>query len=100
MKFDWILTDLFHGKESSILMKTKNFYEQLFELINPNGWLIINCLTNDEKEIEQLTEYLKCIFNNKSYVFPIPEMMNKVLMVNKINDFNFPPEIEIYNTVE
>ena len=98
-KFDWVLTDLFHGDQSPDFVKSKGFYRQLFELIKPNGWLIINFLTNSSEEIETLGEYITSTFNKKCYVFPVPEMMNKILMVNKINDFSFPAEIEDCNTL-
>jgi len=96
-KFDWIMCDLFQGDQSPVLIKSQTLYKQLFELINPNGWLIINCLTQSDEEIEQLGTFLKHTFNNKHYVFSVPEMMNKVLMVNKINHFSFPEGIEECN---
>ena len=99
-KFDWILSDLFDGEQSPVLAKRQILYKQLFEMINPNGWLIINCLTDSDEEIEQLGKSLKLIFNNKYYVFAVPNVMNKIVMINKIKDFDFPLEIETYNSAK
>ena len=97
MKFDWILSDLFDGEQAPILAKRQALYEQIFEIINPDGWLIINCLTDSDEEIEQLGEYLKHLFNNKYYVFSVPNVMNKIVMINKIKDFDFPQHIQSQN---
>jgi len=100
MKFDWVLSDLFDGEQSPILGKRLALYEQLFAMINPDGWLIINCLTDNDEEIEQLGEFLKHLFNSKYYVFSVPNVMNKIVMINKIKDFSFPIEIESYNSAK
>lgn len=96
-RYDWIISDLFQGDQWPILMKNKPLFKQLFDLIKPNGWLIINSLIDNDEELAQLGDYLKQVFNNKHYIFAVPHMKNHILMVNKIPDFSFPEEIELWN---
>lgn len=96
-RYDWILSDLFHGDESPILIKNQILFKQLYDLINPNGWLVINCLLDNDEEVAILGSYLQKTFNNKHYIFAVPEMQNHILMVNKIADFSFPEDIELWN---
>jgi spermidine synthase len=96
-RYDWILSDLFQGDESPILIKNQRLFKQLYDLINPNGWLIINCLIDNDEEVMLLGDYLKQAFNNKHYIFAVPNMKNHILMVNKIEDFSFPEDIELWN---
>jgi spermidine synthase len=95
--YDWIISDLFQGDESPILIKNQRLFKQLYDLINPNGWLIVNCLIDNDEDVMLLGDYLKQAFNNKHYIFAVPNMQNHILMLNKIEDFSFPEDIELWN---
>ena len=98
-KFDWIMVDLFYGKNSPFLQDTDSFVKKLQKLINKEGWLIINMLTKDSDELAKVSQLLKSHFGKNVYLFAVPEMQNHIFLCknDESKNFFFPSEIEQHN---
>ena len=96
-KFDWLMVDLFHGEQSPVHNSPKGLFNTLFELIESDGWLIINVLTKEKAKLQQLSLLLSEFSGSKLYVYPVPEMQNHIFLLTKNVNFQFPDEIEQQN---
>ncbi len=96
-KFDWLMVDLFYGADSPMHKTPKAFLAKLTTLVAAKGWLIINILTKDKKELTELAETLKEVTAGKVHLFSVPEMLNHVFLVKLDQSFTFPEEITKHN---
>ncbi|NVK24654.1 MAG: hypothetical protein HWE10_06985 [Gammaproteobacteria bacterium] len=97
--FDWVMVDLFYGADSPLLKNTESFVKKLHKLVNDQGWLIINLLTNEKNQLKSITETVAETFAQKTFLFAVPDMQNHILMCKKSGSsiFTFPDEIEVHN---
>ena len=100
--YDWVMVDLFYGAESPFLQDTQRFVEKLQNLINIEGWLVINMLTKDDYELKKVTDILKNSFYGRTYLFAVPDMQNHIFLCkhDASNAFSFPPDIEQHNLAQ
>lgn len=96
-KFDWLMVDLFYGAESPIHKNPKAFLAKLASLVNKKGWLIVNVLTKDKAELNNLTETLKQVTASKVHLFAVPEMQNHIFLIKLSCEFCFPEQVEQHN---
>ena len=96
-QFNWVLTDLYIAEHALITSNNTRVLNQLYSLIAEGGWFIMNCLTDDINEIHLMGFQLSEIFNNKHYIFAAQQTENHIIMINKLDCFNFPQEIEAHN---
>ena len=72
-KYDYILIDLFNGKETIKGIYENNNFDKILKLLNEEGIIIINYIINDEYDrviIDKITKkvkYFKIIRNEKYY---------------------------------
>lgn len=96
-KFDWIMIDLYDGEDCAIIDR-HNLLAQCQKLLNENGWLIFNHLSNDATALSELSDELKNNYGKRPYLFPVPEMQNHIFMVRYGDqNFQFPAAIEQSN---
>lgn len=96
-QFDWILTDLYMADHALITSNNMSVLNQLHSLVAKGGWLVMNCLTDDVNELHLMGLRLSEVFNNKHYIFAAQQTENHIIMINKLDSFNFPKEIEAHN---
>lgn len=95
--YDWLMVDLFYGVESPIHQNPKAFLSKLSNLLNKEGWLIVNVLTKESEVLAELSNSLAEVTAGKVYLFAVPEMQNHIFLVKLSQDFQFPEEIEQHN---
>ena len=66
-KVDWLMVDLFYGVDSPIHDAPKAFIDKLVQLVNKDGWLILNVLTKDKSKLGRVQlVYLAELVNRES----------------------------------
>ena len=97
--YEWLIVDLFHGAESPINAKHKNFLQQVHLCLQGNGWLILNCLYPDADKRAGLVKQITQVFGHSPHMFAVPKMQNHILLIKKKEKFSFPSDIEQYNLI-
>lgn len=96
-QFDQLLVDLYHGQQSPLLQNSKPLLVQYHQLLSVNGWLVINCLTNEKSILQRLTDELTEVFGQAPKLFAVPGMLNHIFMLKKASPYNFPADVEAHN---
>ena len=108
-QFDWLIVDLFAGADAPAQTKSDSFYRDLKELLNPGGWLIVNCLTDDKAQLNLLRESINNGFEISTVnqvlgvkAFAVPGQKNHIFLLKHQapetqTPFVFPKGIEQHN---
>ena len=82
-RFSWLMVDLFHGKETPLPALKVAFFNQLNQVVEPSGWLIINCLSDQTKDIQQLYDLISACTFEQIKVFAVPGQKNHIFLAQK-----------------
>lgn len=111
-KYDWVMVDLFNGSEAPVETTQSGFYANLNALLKPNGWLIVNGLTDEFESLKVLQSAINKAFNQSVKAFAVPGQKNHIFLLRKQSQplhsgqskemtrrraFNFEPDIEQHN---
>lgn len=81
--YDLVITDLFYAGRSSLNMLNREYFEQLFKILNPNGKAYLNFLPETDFE----PELVKAMLNNAGFNIlwsdKIVGFRNWVFLLNK-----------------
>jgi len=77
--FDWIIVDLFCKVDPPIFLFKQDFYEDIYHVLNTNGWLFINFVAEHESQLIQLKKTLKNVFKTPADHIRISGFSNHLL---------------------
>ncbi|SFD31650.1 spermidine synthase [Pseudoalteromonas denitrificans] len=77
--FDWVIIDLFSKTDPPIFLFKQEFYDDIYHILNTNGWVFINFVAEHESQLIQLKKILKTVFGKTPKHKKIAEYSNHLL---------------------
>ena len=95
--FDWLIVDLFQGAQSPLENETEAYLPQLFDAVESEGWLILNCLNPDKAWLQSLCRMIEELVGAPPYLFAVPQMQNHIVFVHNGPGAQFPEQVVQFN---
>lgn len=89
-KTDWLLIDLFSHQKIPSLLSKPSFYSNCYELLNNNGLLVLNFISEDSELFKEILWILRCQFKQATLCMTVTHHTNILIFAfrQKPNDIN------------
>ncbi len=90
-QFDWVILDAFNGDYIPEHLMTKEFLQEVKDLLTPNGIVSANTFSNSKLYDYESVTYQQVF--GKLHIFQAPTKGNRVIFACNCDDFNEFPEL-------
>lgn len=98
--YDWLMVDLFIGDQSPVHTISVSLMNKFKQVIENDGWLIINCLSKESKILKHITSIIVEVFESMPVVLPVPQLQNHIFLLKKGSVHHFPSEVSDFDLAE